>query len=942
MNALRAADFPAFYQAVHGHRPFPWQTDLVTRVLGDGRWPDVLDVSTGLGKTSVIDVAVFVAAARPELARRRLFFVVDRRLIIDEAYEHAGKIADALRAPEDPLVARVAEALRQPDDDVPLQVMRMRGGVTWSWRWLDRPDRYAVVVGTVDQVGSRLLFRGYGVGEHLRSIDAALVGVDSMIVLDEGHLSEPFRRVVDAIGRLDPGEGPRLLTMSATVPGADGLRVHRISAADEQHTVARRRLHAERRLHLLEPSATKTTAVTVVPSVMAAWAHALAGGPDSGRVVAVVCNTVARARAVFDRIGPGPDRLLLVGRSRPIDREYLLATHYDRIKAGRKRAPGKPLVIVATQTIEVGANISADALLSESAAMSSIVQRLGRLDRLGELPTSPALIVHDPTCTADDPIYGQSRLATWRLLRGLADPLDAKTVPTDALPGGLAASPMALRALLDGLDPDTRAALQPPQPYIPHLGADVLDAWARTSPAPHADPPVAPYLHGIGHGQPDVALVWRSELPVDPEAWGRQLAAVPPVAEEALEIPFAVARRWLAGLSAAEVGDVEGETDDNTGADDPGGGAVLAVRVTGPGTSCERVTADTLRPGDLLVVRAEAGGCDEFGWHPDSTAAVTDLADLARRRGRPLLRLRPTLRDLTGRRHPELLPVLDALLALRTSTGELPSVSAVRSCLKGLPPGGLPLVDNFARLAERLRVTSYEAEQDVVVVLSSRGGGFAGDEGALESSGAGNPVGLDEHHAQVGRRAAIFSANLALPEELHSAVVASAEWHDHGKRDPRFQAMLHQRPLRALGRARLLAKSGMDPADRAAFRRAQAMAGYPGGMRHEALSARITAELLPDADDLTVHLVAAHHGRARPLLPPVEDPASLNLTVTVDGRAADFPTDRTIDLDAPDRFAALNTRLGRWTLAHLEAVVRLADIWCSERAEPEQDTDAHP
>ena len=71
------------------------RTALTAEVLADGRWPDLIDVPTGLGKTSMLDVAVFVAAATAHLpgerglGRRRCFFVVDRRIVVDEAYDHA-------------------------------------------------------------------------------------------------------------------------------------------------------------------------------------------------------------------------------------------------------------------------------------------------------------------------------------------------------------------------------------------------------------------------------------------------------------------------------------------------------------------------------------------------------------------------------------------------------------------------------------------------------------------------------------------------------------------------------------------------------------------------------------------------------------------------------------------------------------------------------------
>jgi CRISPR-associated endonuclease/helicase Cas3 len=170
----------------------------------------------------------------------------------------------------------------------------------------------------------------------------------------------------------------------------------------------------------------------------------------------------------------------------------------------------------------------------------------------------------------------------------------------------------------------------------------------------------------------------------------------------------------------------------------------------------------------------------------------------------------------------------------------------------------------------------------------------------------------------------------------------SAAHHDEGKRDPRFQLMLHagDRWQQAAATAPL-AKSGMDPADRAAFQRAQQLAGYPAGMRHEALSARITAMLLAqaadpaDADpDLVIHLVASHHGHGRPLVPPITDPAPVDIKVPGDGTTpGTLNSAITVDWESPARFTRLCQHHGRWGLTLLEAVVRLADIWCSARSE---------
>jgi CRISPR-associated endonuclease/helicase Cas3 len=272
------ADFVAevHQRGVHRRDPFPWQQALLDGIVEAGRWPDRIDVPTGLGKTSVLDVAVFLAAVRPDLARRRTFFVVDRRIVVDEAHQHAERLREALDSAAPGSVAyAVAQALRLPDDEPgtsALEVTRMRGGVTWDARWLERPDRHAIITGTVDQVGSRLLFRGYGVTEYARSIDAALVGTDSLIVVDEAHIADPFVATTQALAELEPpGDGdvpalrrlPTVVTMSATAGAVAGSRAgswtHTHTAADETHHVARQRLKAPKQLHLLEVRAGRTT-----------------------------------------------------------------------------------------------------------------------------------------------------------------------------------------------------------------------------------------------------------------------------------------------------------------------------------------------------------------------------------------------------------------------------------------------------------------------------------------------------------------------------------------------------------------------------------------------------------------------------------------------------------------------------------------------------------
>ena len=177
--------------------------------LLDSDLPQAIDIPTGLGKTSVMALWL-IALARGASLPRRLIYVVDRRAVVDQAT----RFAERLRAK---MPDTLAGALGIGRGSERLPISTLRGGFADNRDWLKDPSKPAIVVGTIDMVGSRLLFEGYGVSRRMRPYHAGLLGVDVLVLLDEAHLCPPFEALLRQVakhrdGKLGPAPGADLRT----------------------------------------------------------------------------------------------------------------------------------------------------------------------------------------------------------------------------------------------------------------------------------------------------------------------------------------------------------------------------------------------------------------------------------------------------------------------------------------------------------------------------------------------------------------------------------------------------------------------------------------------------------------------------------------------------------------------------------------------------------
>ena len=129
MNSLTAGDFARFFQDVHGCEPFPWQQRLAELVLGGTGWPSVVDLPTGTGKTALLDIAVFALAAKPTEAPRRIVFVIDRRIVVDQVCERAEKILGRIQEGDTRVLGQVRRRIEELGGGKPLGVAALRGGI---------------------------------------------------------------------------------------------------------------------------------------------------------------------------------------------------------------------------------------------------------------------------------------------------------------------------------------------------------------------------------------------------------------------------------------------------------------------------------------------------------------------------------------------------------------------------------------------------------------------------------------------------------------------------------------------------------------------------------------------------------------------------------------------------------------------------------------------
>ncbi len=893
------ADFSIVFKALTGNQPLSWQVRLFRNHFAKNDLPHVIDLPTGLGKTMVMTIWL-IARAIGVAVPRRLIYVVDRRTVVDQATDLAEKLVANWEANKNTIATFDAE---------PPAISTLRGQLADNREWSSDPTRPAIIIGTVDLIGSALLFSGYRSSFRRRPLEAGLLGQDSLLVLDEAHLSQPFETLLCAIEKFQAGHGSPMavIRMSATTGDSSRAKPFRLqfdkarnlTGGDENDSTIAERFTAPKTLFVVE--------VDKPVDAIASEADQLATEKPGSRIVIFVRTPtqVADVRKALEKKRPYATRIAqLTGTMRGLERDELVDTkrplevdHHERRVMQRFLHPANDTslggcFLISTSAGEVGFDLNADHLIGDEAPLDSWIQRLGRVNRRGKGTAIVKLI--KKRLPADKTDFDKACIATSNLFIN-----------------GMDVSPNALATLRQSLTCTQIEQATSPKPATLELTDILLDAWSMTSiiePLP-GRPEVGPWLRGISEWEPpQTTFAWRAELDLDGfadldlddiEEWFDTHRILP---HETLSVNTADASVWVKERWAA-IPEVEQ--------------MMLGARPM----IVDRAGVEIFTIGDV-VDRLARKTADADGFLRDAAVIIP-------------VSFGGILRGLLDPTEPKLgknadqQPGDEPAGILKTFYYSI-DVADARGRYRGVVEKSaegqrteMPLAQNTGKPARptRYSLDLVSNDQRTLQVVSYVARGEKTELGS-------KPETLKQHVGKVRRNAdrIIQMLGLAKDNPIRRALEFAADWHDKGKERERWQRLLvfpgdYSKPDEPMG------KSG------------DKMRRDPRGYRHEFGSLReftdegkrrqllddSGAHIDQDAFDLALHLIAVHHGRGRPHFPK-------------GGFDPDCETrSDEIHIDAIQRFARLQRKYGWWQLGWLENLLRCADGLASETPHSSDD-----
>lgn len=542
-----------------GMEPYAYQR----RIAIDGL-PELLDVPTGCGKTPAMLLGwLYRRRFHPdpnvrEATPRRLLWCLPLRSLVDQTARVAG------------------ELFRRLDLKGMVAVYRLLGGEpTRDSEWRRALDRDCVMVGTLDMLLSRALNRGYLASRFSWPIDFAIVNNDCHWVFDEVQLMDVALQTTRQLHGLRDALGVAMSTsstwMSATIDRGALLTVDAPSIAT-MLTLDAEEVSPALAMRLDAPKVLVRREVPDINKYAKGFAEIVTDEHRPGtRTIAVLnsvdtaCDTYRTLRKTFD------DVVLMHSRFRPRDRAEALERVLD--------SPGGAEIVVSTQVIEAGVDVSSATLVTECAPWSSITQRAGRCNRWGELHDGGRVVVVNPSKVHPYKDHGQASQVDKAWTR--CGDLHATTVTPKSLAANIVDEP------------------RPPSAVLRR--SDLLELFDTAPDLSGNDVDVSRFIRL--DGDIDVAIAWRDFDARSGPPEGSPL----PTRNERCRTSVAAARRWL---DRHQYRDVWIPDPLNRS---PRGGWIRAQR-------------QDVRPGTILLAPSSLGGYSpDFGFDPSISTPVPEV-----------------------------------------------------------------------------------------------------------------------------------------------------------------------------------------------------------------------------------------------------------------------------------------------------------------------------
>ncbi|MEM3974956.1 MAG: CRISPR-associated helicase Cas3' [Ignisphaera sp.] len=225
-----------------------------------------------------------------------------------------------------------------------------------------------LIITTLDQ----LLLAFLGVSKYALK-EAAIY--DSCIILDEPQLYSPLMLFLFSKFLKDYKDEFNTIIMTATMPPflkeeLDNLFVDSFSSFKEEFFSKFNRTYIDAQKYrncLITDENFLKDLVQYVEKLL-----------SEGKKVCIIVNTVEKAQNLFKRIPQQFPKFLFHAR-------YIFRDRINKLEELKKRLKS-PVVVISTQAIEAGVDVSFDVMFRELAPLDSIIQSAGRVNRYSEHP----------------------------------------------------------------------------------------------------------------------------------------------------------------------------------------------------------------------------------------------------------------------------------------------------------------------------------------------------------------------------------------------------------------------------------------------------------------------------------------------------------------------------------------------------------------------------